>query len=484
MPPDPLRIITHAANALASAASLRDGCSAALEQIAEGLSTTFAVLARPAQDSGIADVLASNAIHAADYRRLEARLPKSALWRILQAATPFVIDDLALDPALNFLAYSTRATILLAVPVKAGSASAMLAAAFDRPVDEPRTLRVLETVAALLAHSMRVDQTVVSENERLLDENLRLKSELKQRYDLGNLIGNSGGMRQAFDQVRQIARSNATVLLRGETGTGKDTFANAIRYNSLRSKRPFVKLDLTVTPPFQVEKEFDERLSEAAGSTMFLDEITSASLEIQQRLLKVIREAKSASRDDPAEHNVRFIVATSRDIDLAKSVGSFASELHEELTSFTIFLPPLRERRSDVLLLADHFLERYANAQEKSILRISTPAIDMLSAYHFPGNVRELENVIEHAVTVCDSNVVHGHHLPPTLQTAEVTGTETRVTLDSAVATFERDLIQDALKSTRGNVAKAARMLESTERILGYKIKKYGLDTHRFKTWR
>ncbi|MFL6375008.1 MAG: sigma 54-interacting transcriptional regulator, partial [Pyrinomonadaceae bacterium] len=394
-------------------------------------------------------------------------------------------DDLMQDPALNFLAYSTRATTLLAVPINGGkSAPALLAVAFDRTVDESRTLRLLETVAALLAHSMRVDQTVVSENERLLNENRRLKSELKERYDLGNLIGNSGAMRQAIDQVRQIARSNAAVLLRGQPGTGKDTFANAIRYNSLRSKRPFAKLDLTVTPPTQIEKELDARLIEVAGGTIFLDEIASASLDVQKLLLDVLRKTKAATRDEPAEHNVRFIVATSRDIEQARTDGSFDSELHKELTSFTIFLPPLRERRSDVLLLADHFLERYASSQEKSILRISTPAIDMLSAYHFPGNVRELENVMEHAVTACDSNVIHGHHLPPTLQTAEVTGTETRVTLDSAVATFERDLIQDALKSTRGNVAKAARMLESTERILGYKIKKYELDPHRFKSWR
>ncbi|MEQ1646671.1 MAG: helix-turn-helix domain-containing protein, partial [Pyrinomonadaceae bacterium] len=133
------------------------------------------------------------------------------------------------------------------------------------------------------------------------------------------------------------------------------------------------------------------------------------------------------------------------------------------------------------LLLADHFLERYAREHNKAILRISTPAIDMLTAYHFPGNVRELENAIERAVTVCDANVIHGHHLPPTLQTAEVSDTVTQLTLTSAVEAFESDLIQDALKSSRGNVARAAKMLDSTERILGYKIKKYSIAANRFK---
>ncbi|HEY2846562.1 MAG TPA: sigma 54-interacting transcriptional regulator, partial [Pyrinomonadaceae bacterium] len=254
MPRDSLTVVNHAANALASAASLRDGCAAVLQHLSDGLSNSFAIVARPAEDRGLADVIASNGIHAADFRRLETRLPKSGLWRILHAGTPFVIDSLAQDPALNFIAYSTRATNLLAVPV---NPSAMLAVAFERPVDEDRTLRILETIASLLAHSMRVDQTVVSDNERLMQENRRLKLELKDRYDFGNLIGNSGGMRQALDQVRQIARSNATVLLRGERGTGKDTFASAIRYNSLRSKRPFLKLDLTLCPGSQQLNELD-----------------------------------------------------------------------------------------------------------------------------------------------------------------------------------------------------------------------------------
>lgn len=481
MRPDPLKIVDQAATGLMAAAMLRDGCAAAVGALADGLSASFAILARPAEDSGLADVLASSGLHAADFRRTESRLPKSSLWRILRAATPFVIDDLTQEPTLNFLAYTTRALVLLAVPVMPGhTVSALLAIAFEKTVDEHRTLSLMETVATLIAHSMRVDQTVVSDNERLLNENRQLKAQLKARYDFGNLIGNSGGMRQALDQVRQIARSNATVLLRGEPGTGKDTLANAIRYNSLRSKRPFIKLSFTLTPASQQLNEIHTRSKEAEGGTLLLDEIASATLEAQQLLHELMLDVRSATRDEPPRYNVRFIAATGRDID----DGQIDPQLREELTSFTIFLPPLRERKSDVLLLADHFLERFAAVRSKNILRIATPAIDMLTAYHFPGNVRELENAIEHAVDACDSNVVHGHHLPPTLQTAEVTGTETRITLDSAVARFERDLIQDALKSTCGNVARAARMLESTERILGYKMRKYGINANRFKKWR
>nr|MBP7377729.1 sigma-54-dependent Fis family transcriptional regulator [Pyrinomonadaceae bacterium] len=179
--------------------------------------------------------------------------------------------------------------------------------------------------------------------------------------------------------------------------------------------------------------------------------------------------------------NIRLIASSSQDLADAVRVGTFDGELLDHLAGFTIYLPPLRERKADILLLAEHFLEKYEIEHNKNVKRISTPAIDMLTAYHYPGNVRELENVIERSVLVCDSNVIHGHHLPPTLQTAEVSGTETRVTLASAVEAFERDLIIDTLKSTRGNVAKAAKMLDSTERILGYKIVKYEIDRKRFR---
>jgi Nif-specific regulatory protein len=133
------------------------------------------------------------------------------------------------------------------------------------------------------------------------------------------------------------------------------------------------------------------------------------------------------------------------------------------------------------MLLADHFLSKYARENRKTIRRISTPAIDMLMSYHWPGNVRELENTIERAVVLCEGNVIHGHHLPPTLQSAEASGTETRVSLIEAVQQYEKDLLQDALKTSRGNRAKAARMLDSTERIINYKIRKYGLDVLRFR---
>ena len=174
-------------------------------------------------------------------------------------------------------------------------------------------------------------------------------------------------------------------------------------------------------------------------------------------------------------------VRDARDLRAAVEEKKFREDLFYRLNVFTIFLPPLRERKSDILLLSEHFLEKYEKIHGKIVKRISTPAIDMLTAYHYPGNVRELENAIERAVVVCDGNVIHGHHLPPSLQTAEVSDTITKATLESAVSAFERDLIQDTLKTTNGNCAKAANMLNTTERIINYKIKKYGIKPKRFR---
>jgi Nif-specific regulatory protein len=159
----------------------------------------------------------------------------------------------------------------------------------------------------------------------------------------------------------------------------------------------------------------------------------------------------------------------------------FRADLYYRLAFFTIFAPPLRERKPDIMLLADHFVEKYAREHGKRIRRVSTPAIDMLTSYHWPGNVRELENTIERSVLVCDGGVIHGHHLPPTLQTAEASDTVQRQSLEESVAAFERDLLQDALKTTRGNRAQAARLLDTTERIFNYKVRRYTIDARRFK---
>jgi Nif-specific regulatory protein len=225
------------------------------------------------------------------------------------------------------------------------------------------------------------------------------------------------------------------------------------------------------------------RFELAHGGTLFLDEVGELSPATQVKLLRVLqeREFERLGGVSPVKVDVRLIAATHRDLETAVKAGTFREDLYYRLHVFELFMPPLRERQADILLLADHFVEKISAAQGKDVRRISTSAIDMLVAYHWPGNVRELENAIERAILVSEGGVIHAHHLPPSLQTAEVSGTLPRAGLGDAVAAFERDLLQDALKSARGNRSRAARLLQTTERILNYKVQKYGLEPERFR---
>jgi Nif-specific regulatory protein len=305
-------------------------------------------------------------------------------------------------------------------------------------------------------------------------------------------------MRQVYEQIAQVAGTNTSVLIRGESGTGKELIAHAIHYNSPRAKKPFVKVSCAALPETLIESElfgYEKgaftgaqsrklgRFELAEGGTLFLDEIGDLNLTTQVKLLRVIqeREFERLGSTETIKIKVRLITATNKDLEKAITEGIFREDLYYRLNVFTIFVPPLRERKPDVMALADYFLEKYTKEHSKNIKRISTPAIDMLMSYHWPGNVRELENAMERSVLICDGNVIHAHHLPPTLQTAEASGTIVKVSLNEAIASYEKDLIQDALKTTRGNRRKAARLLSATERILNYKAKKYAIDCRRFR---
>jgi Nif-specific regulatory protein len=175
------------------------------------------------------------------------------------------------------------------------------------------------------------------------------------------------------------------------------------------------------------------------------------------------------------------LAATNRDLEAALELGEFREDLYYRLNVFPVFMPPLRERPTDILLLADHFVEKYARRHEKDVRRLSTTAIDALMSYHWPGNVRELENCIERAVLLTNEEVIHSFHLPPTLRMAEKPEEPEQSSLADILAGVERDLIADALKSSRGNMAQAARLLSATERIIRYKVKKYRLNPRRYR---
>lgn len=458
------------------------------------------------QNSDELRITASYGVSSDGARRLSYRIGEGITGRVAETGKPIVVPQISREPMFMDRLGVRRSAhqeelSFICVPVLINRKPVGVLGVdlnYTPNFDFEQTTTFLSIIASIIAQAIKVGHLVESDKQRLLDENIHLKQELRERYDFSHIIGNSSPLRQVYEQVTQVARTNTTVLLRGESGTGKELIAHAIHYNSLRSSKPFIKVSCAALPETLIEAELfgyekgaftdaqklkKGRFELADGGTLFLDEIGELNLSTQIKLLRVLqqREFERLGGTETIKVNVRLIAATNKDLELAIQAGQFREDLYYRLNVFTIFMPPLRERKSDVLLLADHFLEKYSREHGKSIRRISTPAIDMLTSYHWPGNVRELENIIERAVIVCDSNVIHGHHLPPTLQTAEGSGTLTQLSLTAAVEAYERDLILDALKSTRGNRKKAADLLDSTERIVGYKVRKYGIDVERFR---
>jgi Nif-specific regulatory protein len=361
-----------------------------------------------------------------------------------------------------------------------------------------RLLKFLRVVASMISQAVRIHRLLEAERQKLVSENAQLRQELQQKLNFSNLVGASWPMRQMYEEMSRVAGTNTTVLIRGESGTGKELIAQAIHYHSPRAKKPFIKVNCAALPETLVESELfghergaftgadnrkKGRFELAHGGTLFLDEIGELSPATQVKLLRVLqeREFERVGGTDPVRVDVRVIAATNKNLEKALEETSFREDLYYRLNVFPILIPPLRARKADVLLLADYFVEKYAREHAKSIQRISTLAIDLLTSYHWPGNVRELENTIERAVLLADGEVIHGHHLPRTLQTAEATGTVVSTSLGTAVEAFERSIIEDALKSSRGNRSKAARLLSTTERVISYKAKKYGIDPVRMR---
>jgi Nif-specific regulatory protein len=486
---DALGVLANVSEALASPRDVRSGIRAALESVREALSIEAIFLLLREYEGKRLTVAAAAGLTVNQFRRLDQKADSSSFRTVFEGNSPeFIAADRGVD-------VFERDVNLIAVPVAlAESRLGVLGAVTDNETHQ----QLLVLVSSMIAQALRIEHAVRGEREQLREENSLLKHELREKYDFSHIVGTSNAIKHVYEQVTQVARSNATVLLRGESGTGKEMIANAIHYNSLRSKRPLIKVNCAALPETLIESELfghekgaftgadrfkKGRFEMAEGGTLFLDEIGDLPPQTQIKLLRVLqeREFERVGGTETIKTNIRLITATNKNLEEAIANGEFREDLYYRLNVFSIFLPPLRQRKSDVLLLTEHFLEKYEAEHDKRIRRISTPAIDMLMSYHFPGNVRELENAIERAVLVCDSNVIHGHHLPPTLQTAENSGTVTDLTLESAVAAFERDMIQDALKSNKGSVAKAARSLGSTERIIGYKVKKYGIDPRRFR---
>ena len=369
---------------------------------------------------------------------------------------------------------------------------------FSDSVALDEDLRLLTIIASIISQGVRLRQIAGEEMDKLKDENMRLTDQLREKHGMGNIIGNSKIMQGVYSLIEKVATTNTTVLILGESGVGKEKYANAIHFNSNRANAPLIKVNCAALPESLIESElfghekgsFTGALSTRKGrfeladnGTIFLDEVGELPLSVQVKLLRVIqeREFERVGGSDTIKVNVRIIAATNRDMRELICAGKFREDLYYRLNVFPIIIPPLRERKTDIMLIADYFVEKYSAEHGKKVTRISTDAINMLVSYHWPGNVRELENCIERAVILSNDGIVHGYHLPPSLQTGEKADEDRKRSLDEMISKFEEELIIDELKSSSGNIALAARSLSVSERVMGLRIAKYGIDVSLYK---
>jgi Nif-specific regulatory protein len=495
-----LTSLLEVSQALASATNFRVSLHRVLEILERSHDAVRGAVALSSNDQLPLEVAA--AVGAGRDRSWQTGMPAGALARqVFTTGRPVVIPRVSREPACGERKPGEPERSFVCVPLllnRRPTGVLTLELRFKPERNYERTGKFFGVVASMIAHAIKVQRLIEADRERLVQENVRLQGELRERYDFSHILGTSRAMQSVCEQMTQVARTNTTVLIRGESGTGKELIAQAIHYNSQRSAKPFVKVSCAALPDSLIESELfgyekgaftgaaarkQGRFERADGGTLLLDEIGEVNLAIQVKLLRVLqeREFERLGGVEPVKVNVRLIAATNKHLEDAIAAGTFREDLLYRLNVFTIFVPPLRERKTDVLLLADHFVQRLAADHRKPIRRISTPAIDMLMAYHWPGNVRELQNVMERAVLVSDGDVLHAHHLPPTLQMAGTSDAAAVQSLTTSLAAFEKDLIQDALKMARGNRAKAARLLQTTSRIMNYKVRRYRIDWRRFR---
>lgn len=485
-------------------ASLLDRVLDVLESEMQMLRATF-TLRNPGSDTF--QIEASRGISDEEKDRGKYNIGEGITGKVASTSKPIIVPDISKEPEfLNRTQTRNQDPVaFICVPIihqsrVIGTLSIdRKSASTDELEKDQKFLRLLADLLAEAVYSIREG---IAAKESLMAENRKLRQELGDRYRPSNIIGNCHPMRMVYEQIAQVADSSATVLIRGESGSGKELVARAIHFSSPRKNNPFICVNCAALPEALIESELfghekgaftgamqqrQGRFELANGGTLFLDEIGDISPAVQVRLLRVLQE-KSFERIGgmrPIDVNVRILAATSVDLEKAIAENQFREDLYYRLNVFPIRLPALRERKSDIILLADHFVQKYNQVYNKKIKRISSAAISMMMAYHWPGNVRELENCIERAVLTSNDSVIHAYTLPPSLQTDEQTQTaivpKEGADLKDMVNAYEREIIIDALKKNRGSAAAAARHLNTTQRILNYRIKHLQIDRRNFR---
>lgn len=381
-----------------------------------------------------------------------------------------------ISPGIPIIMMTAYASVETAV-------AALKSGAFDyltKPLD-------IEELKIMIAHALQ--------HHRLEQENLQLREQLDDRFDFSNIIGSSTSMKKVFETVALVAPSEATVLICGESGTGKELVANAIHLNSPRGGRPFVKVNCAALPETLLESELfghekgaftgavarrKGRFQLAHGSSIFLDEIAEMAPATQAKILRVLQERsfEPVGGSETIEVDTRIIAATNRNIEEEIRAGRFREDLFYRLNVVQIEVPPLRDRRDDIPLLANFFVEHYAEKNRRHIKGLTPRALDLFMRYEWRGNVRELENVIERAVILARGDMIAHDALPEAVQAVGPPSGASPIDLRTgrSLKEVEKEMILRTLTESGGNRTHAARILGISRRSLQLKLKDYGIN--------
>jgi len=440
-------------------------------------------------------IVAAHGLTKEQIDRGKYKIGEGIVGRVIEKGSPVVIPNVGEEPLfLNKTGSRIRkgGISFLCVPIAfKGEAIGVLSADRifkDRAITVDEDIRVLEIVASIIAQYVILWQHYKeTEQEREI-----LKLQLKGRYSLPNIIGNSDKMQEVFEAVYRVSDSKATVILYGESGTGKELIAKAIHYMSPRAKGPFVKFNCASIPEGLLESElfghekgaFTGAISARKGrfelaheGTILLDEVGDLPLNLQPKILRVLqeREFERVGGERTIKVDVRLIAATSRNLEELVSRGKFREDLFYRLNVVPLLLPAIRERKEDIPLLVEFFLKRFNEENNKDV-SVSPESLRVLVDYNWPGNVRELENTIERLVVMSGRKTIRPTDLPLNLKLPATGEVLRKESLKAGIEDIEKSSILDALERTGWVQAKAARMIGLTPRQIGYKMKKYGLS--------
>lgn len=431
---------------------------------------------------------------------------EGVIGRVIELGQPVVISEISksklfMNKTRSELTIDGAELSFICVPViedNQVSGGLSVIRKYNPNISYEEDIRLMSVVGSLVASAAHYQQEKLEELELLHQRNRDLRSQLDSDLKPRGMVGSSGKMRDVYGLISMVAPTSSTVLIRGESGSGKELIAESIHTSSQREKGPMIKVNCSALPDSLIESELFGhekgaftgaeqrrigRFELAHKGTIFLDEIGDLPQSTQVKILRILqeREFERLGGTETIHVDVRVITATNRNLEELIEREEFREDLFYRINVFPLFLPPLRDRREDIPLLVDHFIEKFNKRNNAAIKRITTTALNMLMVYSWPGNIRELENCIERACILSRDGVIHSYQLPPTLQTADSTNTRTGGGLMDSVERIEKQLIIEALTSTGGNITKSSVQLKVTERMLGTRIKKYGIDVWRFK---